>query len=85
LIATVVSLVLVPLPSGFLFQKLAINKEKEVDRLQPQVSGLQAKADKFYQAYQRLQKVQKEAEQVARPGCINVIIGVIFWPKCAGR
>jgi type IV pilus assembly protein PilM len=64
-VATVISLVLVAFTVGLLFQKLAINKEKEVDRLQPQVSGLQAKADKFYQAYQRLQKVQKDSERVA--------------------
>jgi hypothetical protein len=64
-VATVISLVLVAFTVGLLFQKLAINKEKEVDRLQPQVSGLQAKADKFYQAYKRLQKVQKDSEQVA--------------------
>jgi type IV pilus assembly protein PilM len=65
LVASVISLVLVTFSVGLLFQKLAVNKEKEVERLQPEVSVAQNKADKFNQAYKRLQKVQKDSEQVA--------------------
>jgi type IV pilus assembly protein PilM len=65
LAATVISLVLVAFAVGLLFQRLAVNKEKEVERLQPEVSGAQAKADKFDHAYKSLQKTQKNADQVA--------------------
>jgi hypothetical protein len=65
LVATVISLVLVTFTVGLLFQRLAVNKEKEVERLQPEVAGAQAKDDKFQQAYKKLQKEQKNSEQVA--------------------
>ena len=65
LIATVFSLALVAGAVGLMFQKLAVNKEKEVDRLQPQVAKLTAESDRFKQAYGRLQKAQKEAGQAA--------------------
>jgi type IV pilus assembly protein PilM len=65
LAATVISLVLVAFAVGLLFQRLGVNKEKEEERLQPEVSGAQAKADKFDRAYKSLQKVQKDADRVA--------------------
>lgn len=65
LIATVFSLALVAGAVGLMFQKLAVNKEKEVDRLQPQVTELTGKSEKFKQAYNRLQKTQKEADQIS--------------------
>jgi len=64
LVATVISLVLVTFTVGFLFQKLAVNKQKEVDRLQPEVATQQSKADRFTQAYKNLQKVRKDSDQI---------------------
>jgi hypothetical protein len=64
LIATVFSLALVAGAVGLMFQKLAVNKEKEVDRLQPQVSELTVKSDKFKQAFSRFQKARKDADQI---------------------
>jgi hypothetical protein len=60
-IATVISLVLVAFGVGFLFQKLAVNKETEIDRLNPKVAELNAKMDRFNGAYKKLQKSQAEA------------------------
>jgi type IV pilus assembly protein PilM len=65
LIATVVSLVLVTFAVGFLFEKLAGNKEAEITRLDPQVAELSAKMERFKQAFDKLQKTQKEAGQIA--------------------
>jgi cell division ATPase FtsA len=64
LIASVFSLVLVALAVGFLFHKLAINKEKEVGVLEPQVQQKQHKSDVFNQSYKKLQKSQKDADQI---------------------
>jgi len=65
LIATVVSMVLVTFAVGFLFDKLAGNKSDEIDRLTPKVDELSDKSERFKQAYAKLQKTQKEADQVA--------------------
>src|ERR1039457_67246 len=65
LIATVVSMVLVTFAVGFLFEKLAGNKEAEIDRLDPQVETLNHKMQVFNAAHAKLQKSQKEAEQIA--------------------
>ncbi len=65
LIATVISLVLVAFAIGFLFEKLAANKEKEIARLDPEVQKENSKAEVFNKAYKKLQKAQKEAGQVA--------------------
>jgi type IV pilus assembly protein PilM len=64
LVATVFSLVLVLFAIGFLFQKLAVNKENEVANLDPQVQELNNKSENFKKAYGKLQKAQKEAGQV---------------------
>ncbi|HEY5043867.1 MAG TPA: type IV pilus assembly protein PilM [Verrucomicrobiae bacterium] len=62
--ATVVFLVLVLFAIGFLFQKLAANKEKVADNLQPQVEGLNTKSGNFKKAYDKLQKSKQEADQI---------------------
>jgi len=63
-IATVISLVLVAFGVGFLFQKLAVNKETEIQRLDPQVASQNAKMERFKSAYKKLQKSQAEAGQI---------------------
>jgi hypothetical protein len=50
---------------GFLFEKLAENKKAEIARLDPQVAELSHKMDVFRQAHGKLEKTQKEAEQIA--------------------
>ncbi len=64
-IATVISLVLVALGVGFLFQKLAVNKEAEIEHLGPKVAALSAKSEQFNAAYKKLQKSQAEADQIS--------------------
>ena len=63
-IATVISLVLVAFGVGFLFQKLAVNKEAEIARLDPKVTELNAKMDRFTGAYKKLQKSQADSGQI---------------------
>jgi type IV pilus assembly protein PilM len=63
--ATVFSLVLVAFAVGFLFQKLAESKEKEITSLDPQVQKRSAKSDQFRRVYSRLKSAQKEADQMA--------------------
>ncbi len=65
LVATVFSLVLVLFIIGFLFDKLAANKEREKDKLQPEVEKWQHTSDVFTKAYKSLQKSQTEAGQLA--------------------
>jgi type IV pilus assembly protein PilM len=65
LMATVFSLVLVLFVIGFLFDKLAANKEKEKEKLQPEVDKWQRKVDQFKKAYNSLQKSQGEATQLS--------------------
>jgi type IV pilus assembly protein PilM len=64
-IATVFSLVLVAFAVGFLFEKLAQSKEKEITELEPKVQQIQAKYDSFKKVYSKLQAAQKEADQIA--------------------
>jgi hypothetical protein len=64
LIATVFSLVLVAFAVGFLFQKLAVNKEVEIARLEPKVEELNHKTEKFTAAYNKLQKSKEDAGQI---------------------
>ena len=63
-VATVISLVLVAFGVGFLFQKLAVNKEAEIARLDPKVDELNHKVERFNTAYKKLKKTQTEAGQV---------------------
>ena len=62
--ATVFSLVLVAFAVGFLFQKLAESKEKEIASLEPQVAVKQAKSDQMRRAYSKLEAAQKVADQM---------------------
>ena len=64
LVASVFSLALVAFGIGFLFQKLAANKESEIQRLEPKVAELSAKSERFSGAYKRFQKSKTEAEQI---------------------
>ena len=64
LLATVFSLVLVLFVIGFLFDKLAANKEREKEKLQPEVEKWQHRSDVFKRAYASLQKSQTEAGQL---------------------
>jgi type IV pilus assembly protein PilM len=63
-VATVISLVLVLFAIGFLFDKIAANKQKTTDDLQPRVTEAQAKSDKFDQAYGKLKKSKAQAQQI---------------------
>jgi type IV pilus assembly protein PilM len=65
LIATIVSLALVGFGIGLAFQKLASNKQVEIDRLSPVVDDLNRKSEKFKTAYNKLRKTQAEAAQIA--------------------
>ena len=65
LIATIFSLVLVAFAVGFLFKELAVNKEKEIERLNPEVQKQNRTADVFAKANNELQKTQKEAGRLA--------------------
>ena len=63
-LATVFSLVLVAFAVGFLYEKLAQAKEKEIEDLQPKVTAMQAKSDSFNRVYSKYQATQKEAAQI---------------------
>ncbi len=62
--ATVFSLVLVAFSIGFLFQKLAAAKEREIADLQPQVQTVQNKANQMQQAWSRRNQALAEANQI---------------------
>jgi type IV pilus assembly protein PilM len=64
-VATVISLGVVALAVGFLFQKLATNKSKEIERLEPKMTELDAKWEKFNREYKKLKQSQTEADQLA--------------------
>jgi hypothetical protein len=63
--ATVFSLVLVAFAVGFLFEKLAQSKEREIQELQPKLSQIQAKSDSFKRVYGKLKAAQDEAAQIS--------------------
>jgi len=63
-VATVISLVLVLFAIGFLFEKLADNKQKEADILQPQVAERTILSDNFNKANGQLQTSKQEADQI---------------------
>jgi type IV pilus assembly protein PilM len=62
---TLLSLVAVTAAVGFLFQQLAQTKEATIQDLEPQVSTISNKSDRFKQTYARLQKTQKEVNQIS--------------------
>jgi len=63
-LATVFSLVLVAFAVGFLYEKLAQAKEMEIEDLQPKVSQMTEKSDRFKQAYSKLQTTKNNAAQI---------------------
>jgi len=63
-IATVFSMVLVAFAVGFLFEKLAVNKENQIEQLDPKVKEKTAKSDTFKKTHARLKKTQAEAAQI---------------------
>ena len=65
LIMTVVSMVLVALAVGFLFQKLADNKASQIDQLTPKADELSHKMDTFKAAYTKMLTAKKNSEQIA--------------------
>jgi type IV pilus assembly protein PilM len=66
LVAAVFSLVLVAFGIGFLFQKLAVNKESQIEVLNPTIVTLQTKAGRFNSALKQLQRTQAEASQITQ-------------------
>jgi type IV pilus assembly protein PilM len=63
--ATVFSLVAVAFAVGFLFEKLAISKEDELERLKPEVQKMQSKADQFNKIYGQVGATRQQAEQIS--------------------
>ena len=64
-IATVFSLVLVAFSVGFLFQRLAANKNKEIEKLEPKLAELNSKFQRFNTSFKHLQQSQSKADQIA--------------------
>jgi len=63
--ATVFSLVAVAFAVGFLFEKLAMSKEAELERLKPEVQKLQSKADQFSKVYGEVNATRQQADQIS--------------------
>lgn len=63
-IATVFSLVLMAFAVGYLFEKLAGVKQKELEKIQTSIEPLQRKEQQFKKVYGELKKTQQELEQV---------------------
>jgi type IV pilus assembly protein PilM len=63
--ATVFSLVAVAFAVGFLFEKLAVSKEEELERLKPTVQQLQMKADQFNKVYGEVNNARQQADQIS--------------------
>jgi type IV pilus assembly protein PilM len=62
--ATIFSLVLVAFAVGYLYEKLAQAKNREIDDLQPKVSQMTEKSDRFKQAFSKFQATKNEATQI---------------------
>jgi len=62
---TVFSLVAVAFAVGFLFEKLAVSKEEELERLKPEVQKLQLKADQFNKIYGEVNTTRQQANQIS--------------------
>ena len=65
LVASVFSLVAVLFAIGFLFDKLAVNKEKEKAKLDPKVAQLTSKVDRFQKTYKAMLKSKGQADQIS--------------------
>ena len=63
--ASIFFMLLVAFAVGFLFQKLAANKESEIERLGPDVQEKNSQAQKFDKVHNKLKKTQVEALQIA--------------------
>jgi hypothetical protein len=61
---TVISLVLVLFAIGFLFDKIAANKEKAAADLSPKIDEIQHKSDRFDAVYRKLLKSRADAQQI---------------------
>src|SRR5882724_3845920 len=61
---TLVSLVAVTFAVGFLFEKLAQAKEKEIQDLEPKVTQMQGKVSSLRSAFSRLDTARKNTEQI---------------------
>jgi len=64
-IATLASLALMALAVGFLFNKLAVAKREELDKIAPKIQELQGKEQRFKRAHGDLKKVQSDLEREA--------------------
>ncbi len=64
LIASVFSLVLVIAAIGYLFDKMAANKNLELEKTQEEIRPLMGNSDKFRRAYNQLQSTQKDLGQM---------------------
>jgi type IV pilus assembly protein PilM len=62
-IATLASLALMALAVGFLFNKIALAKKDELEKIQTPISQLQAKENQFKRAFGELKKSLTEVEQ----------------------
>jgi len=62
--ATVFSLVLVTGAGGFLFDKLASVKQEEIEKITPDITNQEQNAEKFKQEYGKLNKTQKQIDQL---------------------
>jgi hypothetical protein len=63
-IATLVSLVLVVAAMGWIFDRLADVRQKELDKVKGEVAPLELRQQQFQTAYNALKKTQKETDQV---------------------
>lgn len=64
LIASVFSLVLVIAAIGYLFDKMAANKNLELEKTQEEIRPLKSKSTQFRSAYNKLQASEKELDQM---------------------
>jgi hypothetical protein len=64
-IATVFFMALVAGAVGFLFQELAVGKEKQAEELGPKVSEINERADHFKRAYSQFQTAQDDAGKIS--------------------
>lgn len=64
-IFTVFSLVAVAFAVGFLFNKLAVSKEEEIQKLKPQVEKRTAISDRFQRVYSQRNSATNNADQIA--------------------
>jgi type IV pilus assembly protein PilM len=63
-IATVFSLVVVAFAVGFLFEKLSLSKEDELDKLKPVVQQRQDESNTFDQVHKKREAAQRDAGQI---------------------